>query len=556
MAQPVTAAPTPSLTKTLVSLQWKLLLRSYRKNWGKIIGTIFGIIYALGIFSLVTAVLVSMLFVPSEAGAFVKTIQGFGVIVILGWTVLSLTTFGVDDTLSPTKFAQFGRGPKDVQFPIFLASLISVGFLTTALATLVACGVQIVWLIAGMTGNGADLQFGNAMGALVVLIPMNLIGLLLCALIPRAVWSWRDTWRLSKRKSERIQALTLVGVLTGVYGFSAFSGGGENIMKTAFKLVEAAVSILLWTPFGAPFAAPLDFAEGHYLEGIARIVITAVSFVLLWKWWGHSFAEAQLQALKGAGAEKAEKEGTIVPKFMKPGPLAAATGRSLRYWRRDTRYSVGYLILPVLAIFFLVISVTVPDNKMMAYVGVALVAWLGGITVSNEIGYDGPAGWVNIVAGIDNRANLVGRYIAAGMLYLPATIIMTIAAPLLHNEPPLIGLTLPAALGFLLSSAGVSALTSVLLPYKAPKPGSFKNSEQGMTWLALFAAMFGTWIPMLPVIALIVVGLFIVPGLEFAGSALALVIGLVTFVLFIRMAAKHLDAHYVDEFQKVREFAG
>ena len=72
-----------------------------------------------------------------------------------------------------------------------------------------------------------------------------------------------------------------------------------------------------------------------------------------------------------------------------------------------------------------------------------------------------------------------------------------------------------------------------------------------MTFLATF---FGTWLPLAPSIVLMVVGLKLIPGLEYAGAALALVIGAITLYLGQKFAVKHLDAHYADEFQKIRRF--
>lgn len=556
-----TAEKTPSLMRVLPKLQWTLLKRSFHKNWAKIIGLGFALLYGVAALVFFTVVLSGMLFVPAESGVFALVIRVTGLAAVVAWTLLPLFMFGVDDTLSPARFAQFGRGPKDLLKPILVGSLISVGFIFTALAALVTVVLEAIWLIGALvSNNGAAISTPGAIIALIALVPMTVLGLLLCVLIPRAIFAWMSTVRIAKRKKERLQALLLIGVLIAVYGANLLLNSGGGIVEGLARLAGPVYDFLLWTPFGAPFAVPMDLAEGLWVAAAIRLVLTVVAIWLLWQWWGLSFAEGQLQALKGASQEQDAKVTPLVPGFLRSNALGASAGRSLKYWRRDTRYSTALLIAPILAVFMLAMSVVVDDNAFMAYFAVALVAWLTGITISNEIGFDGPSSWVNIVAGIDNRANLLGRYVALGILMLPLVVIVAIVAPILQSQPQYIALTLPTALGFVASSWGISMLTTAFLPMPAPKPGTMKNSRNGggsgQMWITFLATFVGTWLPLTPSIICIVVGLKLVPGLEYAGAVLALVIGGVTLYLGQRFAVKHLDSHYADEFQKVRAFAG
>ncbi|QEU12340.1 hypothetical protein [Dermabacter vaginalis] len=557
------AAPkkTPSLMRVLPKLQWTLLKRSFHKNWAKIIGLGFALLYGIGALVFFTIFMAGLLFVPAESGVFALMIRAVGLGAVVVWTLQSLFLFGVDDTLSPARFAQFGRGPKELLKPILVSSLISVGFIFTALAALVTVVLEAIWLIGALvSNNGAAISTTGAIIALIALVPMTALGLLLCVLIPRAIFAWTSTIRIAKRKKERLQALLLIAFLVIVYGANLLLNSGGGIMDGLARLAGPVYEFLLWTPFGAPFSVPMDLAEGLWLAALIRFVLTLATIWLLWQWWGLSFAEGQLQALKGASQEQDAKVKPLVPSFLKPNALGASAGRSLKYWRRDTRYSTALIIAPILAVFMLAMSVVVNDNAFMAYFAVAIVAWLAGITISNEIGFDGPSSWVNIVAGMDNRANLLGRYVALGVLMLPLVVIVAIAAPLLQSQPQFIALTLPAALGFVASSWGISLLTTAFLPMPAPKPGTMKNSRNGggsgQMWITFLATFVGTWLPLAPSIILIVVGLKVVPGLEYAGAVLALVIGGVTLYLGQRFAVKHLDSHYADEFQKVRAFAG
>ena len=93
--------------------------------------------------------------------------------------------------------------------------------------------------------------------------------------------------------------------------------------------------------------------------------------------------------------------------------LGAVIGRSLRYWRRDTRYLAAISIYPVMFVFFGAMGLVLPESRSFMMIMVVAMGGLTGIAISNEIGFDGPAGWVNITAGAPARANLLGRIIAA-----------------------------------------------------------------------------------------------------------------------------------------------
>ncbi|MDU1122682.1 MAG: hypothetical protein E7A10_03205, partial [Dermabacter sp.] len=270
------AAPkkTPSLMRLLPRLQWTLLKRSFHKNWPKIIGLGFALLYGVGALVLFSIVMSGMLFVPADSGLFALVIRAVGLGAVVVWTLQSLFLFGVDDTLSPARFAQFGRGPKDLLKPILVGSFISVGFLFTSLAALVAVVFEAIWLIGALvSNNGAAISTPGAIVALVSLVPMTALGLLLCVLIPRAIFAWTSTIRIAKRKKERLQAFLLIAVLVIAYGANLLLNSGGRIMDGLARLAGPVYEFLLWTPFGAPFAVPMDLAEGLWLAALIRFVL-------------------------------------------------------------------------------------------------------------------------------------------------------------------------------------------------------------------------------------------------------------------------------------------
>ncbi len=544
----------PSLTRTISRLRWILYKRSFRKNWGQIIGTVIGVLYGAGGLVFLASLLFGGIFAPEEMAALPVIIRALGIMLLLAWTIAPIISFGLDDTLSPKRFAAFGRSTRELLRPVFIASFISLPVVLTLIAMLMAVVAQALWLVLAMSGTGVTLIGGIA--AFIALIPASIATIVVCLLIPRAFLAWRSTWRMSRRRRELLSGIVLVCGLSAAYGFSLVSSGGASLFESIGNIVAKAYGTVLWTPFGAPMSIPMDLAEGHWIAALARIAVTGITIVLVWKWWAHAFNEGMLDALREAAGDSDLKVTALVPKALPSNALGAVAGKSLRYWRRDTRYSMALLVMPIMTLFFVAMSVLSEDQRFMGWVAVALTAWMGGITISNEIGFDGPSSWVNITAGINNRANLLGRYAALALFIVPWLLFLCILVPFLQGKPAMIALAIPASFGFLLSSWGISMLVTAYFPYPAPAPGSMKSSSSGGAWVSMLSAFLGTWLPMVPSIILIALGLTIVPGLEYVGSILALVIGVVTCWLGLRFAAARLDTRYAEAFQATKAFAG
>ena len=96
-----------SLLRLQLKLKWTLWKRSYRKNIGKLIGTIFGVLYALGgLVGLVFLFLGTTLW-AGEGSTFPLVVRGLGALTVLLWFLIPVVAFGLDDTLDPRAFALF-----------------------------------------------------------------------------------------------------------------------------------------------------------------------------------------------------------------------------------------------------------------------------------------------------------------------------------------------------------------------------------------------------------------------------------------------------------------
>lgn len=549
--------PQRRLLVLLARLKWTLWKRSFRKNVGKLIGTIIGVLYGIGgLVGLTLALGAAALLIDGAApDAFGLLMRGVGAAVVLVWLLLPLFAFGIDDTLDPRRFATLPRSARELQAGLFAASAISLPSLFTVLGALIATVCEVLWLVSSSGAGAVPL-----VAALALMLPANLLGIALCLLLPRAILAQSSTRQSSRRGRELGGVIAMIAMIGAIYGVSLLGQVfAEADLDRVAAILGGIVRGLAWTPLAAAFSAPLDIAEGHALVGILRLLIALAAVVLVWLWWRRSIGLALRSALIGDSTSGDAKVAALVPRLAPQSALGASWGRSLRYWRRDARYLAAIAIMPVLALFFLAMGMLAEPQRPFAVIGVVFVSGLSAIAICNEIGFDGPAGWVNLTAGLDSRANLWGRILALATFSVPFAVVAGVLVPLLLGLAPLIPLALLGSLGAMMGAWGVSCLIAVTLPYPTSPPGTNplrdRSASSANAMIASFAAMIGVWVPQIPAIVLAVVGL--VTGstaLQLLAGGVSTACGAMALWMCVRGAARILDRRYVDLFQKVRAF--
>ncbi|AXK45736.1 hypothetical protein [Brachybacterium saurashtrense] len=541
-----------ALIRLQLGLKWTLWKRSYRKNVGKLIGTLIGVLYALGgLASLVLLFLGATLW-AGEGATFPLLIRGLGAVTVLAWFLIPVFAFGLDDTLDPRAFALYPRSAKELQPGLFAAAALSLPSVLTLLAVGIATAFELLWLV--LFGPGTAWV---VLGAL-VLIPANLAAYALCLLLPRA-WFAHSASRTSSRSGRELGGIAgFVVMLAAIY---AFSLGAQRLGDIDAALVREwaprVVEFLAWTPVGALFSVPMDVAEGHVLTAALRAVIGAATIVLVWRWWRRSLDAALTSALSGDASSGDAKVSPLVPRFVRSGPFGAVMGRSLRYWRRDTRYLAALGVYPLVVVFFAAMGLVLPESRPMMLGTAVFMCGMSGISLANEFGFDGPSGWVNLATGLPSRANLLGRIAAQAVLMVPGVVLVTAVIPVLFGMAELAPMIVMIALGTLIGGWGTSMLLSVLLPYPSSPPGTNpmkdKSASSSNAMIAMAVAMVAVLVPMLPAVGVGIWGAVVGSlALTLLAGVLALVAGAVVFLIGLRLAAVRLDARYPEVFQKVR----
>jgi ABC-2 type transport system permease protein len=516
------------------------------------VGTIFGVLYGVGGLVGITIALFVTALATGSGDTFGLILRGCGAAVVLAWLILPLFAFGLDDTLDPRRLALFPHPARVLQPGLFLASAISLPALFTVLGVLAATVAEVLWLLTAAEGAL------RIIGSLILLLPANLGAVTLCLLLPRAILAHGAVRSSSRRTRELGGVLGMGAMLAVIYGFSvAMQSLNDTTIDLVVKYVGVAIEVFSWTPLGALFSAPLDVAQGQWPTALARLVIGVASIVLVWLWWRRSTDLALRSALIGDASSGDAKVTALVPRFVRASAFGASMGRALRYWRRDSRYLASIVIMPVMLVFFVAMGLINKGTSSMGVFGVLLVAGMSGITLMNEIGFDGPAGWVNITAGVKARDNLRGRIAAMALVAIPFILIAAIVVPLISGQAAMMPALVLMALGMMLGGWGAGALVGTLLPYPTAAPGTNpmkdKSGSSANAMISMSVGMAAVAVPQLPSIVLLVVGtvtgndlLWIIAG------GISLVVGVAALVVGLHFAERILDRRYVDLFQKVR----
>ncbi|NUR73495.1 MAG: ABC transporter permease [Hamadaea sp.] len=386
-----------------------------------------------------------------------------GALLVLGWLFGPLLWFGVDETLTPAKFALLPIPRRTLIGGLLTAALIGVPVAATLLAT--------AGLVVGTAiGYGVLPALVSALGVVV--------GLLMCVALSRSVTSAFANLLGSRRVRDLAAiGLALLAALLGpaqIFGISALS-------RADFSRLERFADILGWTPLAAPWSASVSAAHGDYLAAIGKIGIGAVTTALLLWWWSATIERAMLGATDASGPRRAA--GSAAPVARLFGRLrwipATAEGtmvvREARYWWRDTRRRANLITFAVLGVFLPVLVnlgsspaglvgddadfQALPDNPAIHTATMVFVGVLGAIAMANQFGFDGTAYALHLATGVPGRREVRSRIIGYSVYIVPLIVVISILVTVLAGKPS----EVPARIGTLLGAYGVSLAACVLV---------------------------------------------------------------------------------------------
>ncbi|SNT46172.1 ABC-2 type transport system permease protein [Asanoa hainanensis] len=516
-------APRPVSPRHFVRLKLRILGNGFRGQTAKVLLFVAGVL--AGLFYAVAGFFGSAL--PGLAGstdaAVLVAALGGGVLA-LSWTLLPLVFFGVDESVDPSRFALLPVSRRTLVTGLLAAALIGV----PAAATLIATAGLV--LCAGLLG-GAAAALVQAVGVL--------LGLLFCVAVSRAVTSAFATLLRSRRTRDLAAVLLAVAAaLIGPLQIALNRASADTDWRRFLPLAE----IVGWTPFGAPYTAGVEVADGRYWAAPVKLLISAATIVVLLWWWSRTLESAMIGTASTGKAAKRTAPGAPVallfPKVLswaRRDQFGAVLAREVRYWWRDARRRANLITFAVAALFVSAmvnfgdaIWGTEPTSEVSASpttfaLSMIFVGTLGAVTLANQFGFDGTAYAADVVAGVRGRVEIGARAGAFAVYVLPLVLVIGVLVGFLIGEPGWI----PMAVGTLVATFGcglaANSMLSVVGAYALPETSNpfALNTGAGMVR------------GLLSVVAMLVSVALAIPmllGALFAGDVwlwLALPIGLV-----------------------------
>lgn len=439
-----------------------------------------------------------------------------GGLLVLGWLLLPLVFFGVDETLDPARFALLPLTRRTLVTGLLAAALVSVPVLAVLIASFGL--VLTAWSLGGWSAG-------------LVAVVGVIAGLLLCVAASRAVTSAFATMLRSRRVRDLAAVLLAVtAALLGplqVFGLAA-------LREADWTRLTGVATVIGWTPFGAPWTAGIDVAQGRVWAAPVKLLITVVALGALLAWWSRSLESAMVGAASAGKApvQRGVTGGAIAQLFPRIAGWArrdrfgALVAREARYWWRDARRRANLITIAVVGIFVPVminlggasfVAGDGPDpttsaansSPVLVTVSMLFVGVVAAVTLANQFGFDGSAYAVNVVAGVPGRVELGARMTAFSLYVLPMLTFVAVVLSIVLGRPGWIGLTIGSLVATYGAGLAVNSLVSVLGAYSLPETSNpfAMNSGAGvakglLTLLAMLASAVAA-VPMVVAAALL-----------------------------------------------------
>jgi ABC-2 type transport system permease protein len=455
-----------------------------------VVGCLFGLWFALAGFFLLAAPGLS-----DNADLSVVVPAFSGGVLVLGWLLLPLVFFGVDETLDPARFALLPLPRRTLVGGLLTAALLGV----PALAMLGATSGLV--LGAGVRG-GWPAALAQAAGVVA--------GLLLCVAASRALTSAFASMLRSRRMRDMAAVvLALFAALLGPLQVALVAAANQ----ADYHQLVGPARVVGWTPLAAPYTVGTEVVEGHAWAVPVKLAITAVAIAgLLW-WWSASVESAMVGTadsggVRVAGGERGRSVAQLFPRVLPWLPrnqYGAIAAREARYWWRDARRRANLITIAVVGLFVPVIvnlsnsqvadavHRTTPASMTISMLFIGVYA---AVLQANQFGFDGTAYTAHLIAGVPGRTELRARAVAVATLLVPLLVVITVLVAVIAGQPS----WLPTMLGGVFTAYGtglaVNQFVSILAAYAMPETSNpfAMNAGRGLAKSLLgFVAMLATF---------------------------------------------------------------
>lgn len=468
----------------------------------------------------VAVILVALRTRPDLAVGVVGT---FFTLQLLAWTLAPLIAFGVDETVDPRRFALLPLAPPVLQRGLLASSVI--GYLPV---------FNILALI------GAAIGLSTRWAVLPVAVLCCAVQLMTCIVFSRAA-STSMAALMSSRRGRDLGMAVGIGVVVVYTGGSILvntrtSGGGTAAL--------AAMRALLWGPPGSLAEVPAALAVGDPVR-LLIAAVTALAFGGLgWWWWSaalrHSLVTVPSTTAGSSPARTGDLGSAVADSLRGTAMLVAA--RDLRLAWRDPLRRLPWIIVVLFAVGWPFIL----RSGSAGLFGVLLGSLMVGAQTANQLGIEGSALWMHLVAFADRtraRGEMLGHSLASlgpGLVIVAVGLAVQVLA---RGHVALLPAAAGVCLGGLLGALGASCWLAAALPYAMPQSRTsvFASSvagQKGRSAGAAFSVLGIGLATAAPAAAAAVAAVTIDPAWGWLGLLAGTVCGVIVFLTLVRAGSE------------------
>lgn len=476
-----------------VRLKLRLLANGLRGGGVRLIGLVLG-----GLWGLSLAVLgfsgLAILRLHRDVDAAVA-VAGFSGL-FLAWVLLPIVAFSSDETLDPARLAHLPLSRRQLASGLLAASLVGIPAICTAAAL-----------------SGALVGFARGPAGTLLVLASIVTDLCLCVVASRAVTTALSGLLRSRRGRD---VSVLVFSLLGVAYWGLRAAGASLVHRVGRSGLLTLGHVLRWAPPGLAGHALADAQRGRLGFAAAEVGAAAIVVLLLARWWAGSIE----RALVSADSPLEQHHGGLADLFPRPWAallprtgLGAVAAKELRSFWRDPRRRAQWVSTVAigcgLPLWVVLRGTATHPSAVLAAVAVAGLAGLSGM---NQLGYDGSAMWMNVIAGNDMRGDLAGRNVATLAITLPLVVLDAVVLATVEGGWGYVALAICLALGGLGVLFAIGDVVSVRAPVPLPesRTNAWASGASGRGCLAgllQLVAMAVGGVLLLPVLVLVAVGL-------------------------------------------------
>ncbi len=448
----------------LVRLKLRLTVNGLKRSVWMAVGFAVAALYGFGVLVMVLSALAYVSTQPFELRELVGVFVGASL--VLAWWLVPLVAFGLDATVDPARFATFPVRRRSLLLGLTIAGMLGLPGVLTVLGSF---GSVVLW-----RPEPAAVAAGVLGAALAVLTCIVGSRALTTVLTPLVV----------KRKVREIGLALLVVPLVVVGPVLS------RILPKGFDIRDAelgpAVTVVGWTPLGAPWAIAPDVAAERWAQAGGRLLVSVATVALLAWAWSASLGHALTEPARDSTRQRTRGLGLFGR--LPSSPVGAVTARCLTYWARDPRYAMAVVLVPVVPVVFTLVDPRGSLVLLAAPLGGFLMGW----GISADVAYDGTAYWMHAASPLRGAADRWGRALAAGSLGVVVVVALAVACGFAGHRPETIPALLGAGLGTLGTALGVSSVASALVVYPVRQPGDNPfSTRQGATMPAMLTQLAG-----------------------------------------------------------------